>query len=71
MLLSCKSDLYHSFYESDADCGRGFSRIGDLCVNISTAVAASTDVAKKCLEIGSGIINSTNAGSLFQIQVSI
>ena len=39
------------FISSDADCGKGYRRIENLCLNISYAPAAETDIVSKCAEI--------------------
>ena len=55
----------------DGDCGRGFSRINDLCVNVSITTAAKDDILAKCGEIGTNIepLVTTSASFLFQLRV--
>ena len=43
------------FLNIDGDCGRGFSRIKDLCVNVSITTVAKDDIPAKCGELGTNI----------------
>ena len=57
----------------DGDCGRGFTKINELCVNVSYEAAAQTDIATKCSELGTNVspLVTTSASFLFQLRVSL
>ena len=63
--------MYDTFLYIDGDCGRGFSRIKDVCVNVSVTTAAKDDIPAKCGEIGINIepLVTTSASLLFQLRV--
>ena len=56
-------------FNVDADCGLGFTRLADICVNVSLSTAAPADVPKRCLDIQAGSINTTTEELVFLIQV--
>ena len=57
----------------DGDCGRGFTKIKEMCVNVSYETAAQTDIATKCSELGANVspLVTTSASFLFQLRVSL
>lgn len=62
----------YSFIEiTDGDCGRGFSRINDMCVNVSITTASKDDITAKCSEMGANIepLVTKSASFLFQLRV--
>jgi hypothetical protein len=57
---------------SEGDCGRGFYRIENYCVNVSLAssTSAGTDVASKCSAIQAGQLTAVTPALAFLIRVS-
>ena len=61
--------LNNSIFLLDADCGRGFTRVENLCVNISMDTSDVDSIPSKCQAIGAGLLNQTTSGILFLLQV--
>ena len=55
----------------DSDCGRGFKRIGSICVNISSAAVASSEIQAKCAELGASPLSTTSSEIFYQLRVCI
>ena len=56
----------------DGDCGRGFNRIEDMCVNVSVISAAQTDIGSKCSDVGANVVPlvTKSAAFFYQLRVS-
>ena len=55
----------------DSNCGRGFARIEDTCLNISHTLATQDEIAEKCSEIGATPLVTKSDAHYFQIKVSL
>ena len=56
----------------DADCGRGFTRIENYCVNISNEMAAPNDsptITSRCQAIQAGQLQAPTQAMLFLLKV--
>ena len=69
--LLCRHCLKIIKLDLDGDCGRGFFRIENFCVNVSTSTstAAGTDVTTKCSAIQAGQLASVSTAMSFLIRV--
>ena len=57
---------------ADADCGRGFTRIENYCVNISNEMAAPNDsptITSRCQAIQAGQLQAPTQAMLFLLKV--
>ena len=55
----------------DSNCGRGFARIEDTCLNISHTLATQDEIAEKCSGIGATPLVTKSDAHYFQIKVSL
>ena len=55
----------------DSDCGRGFKRIGSICVNVSSEAVASSEIQAKCAELGASPLTITSSEMFYQLRVCI
>jgi hypothetical protein len=62
-----------NFIFLDADCGRGFTRIENYCVNISREMAAPNDsptILSRCQAIQAGQLQAPTQAMLFLLKVN-
>ena len=69
MFFSSIFDLFLSKLFSDADCGRGFVRIDDMCLNVSYAAVPKAKIEENCDKIGGKPMITRSASIFFQIRV--
>jgi hypothetical protein len=65
----CKNNFSILFF-SDADCGRGFTRLENFCVNISNVSGSAEKMLKNCVVIGATYLQSTTKDLLLLIRVN-
>jgi hypothetical protein len=51
------------------DCGRGFSLIENVCVNLSVGFSNIAGMDSKCQEIGATVLTDSDSGFIFVIKV--
>ena len=56
---------------TDLDCGRGFVRIEDVCLNVSYASTTKDQIAEKCSEINATPLVTKSNALYFQMKVSL
>ena len=69
-LLAQTYDIKHVDF-LDSNCGRGFARIEDTCLNISHTLATQDEIADKCSEIGATPLITRSDAHYFQMKVSL
>ena len=52
----------------NSDCGRGFVRFDDVCLNISYSSVPKSDVQAKCTEIGASPLITKSSSLYFQMK---
>ena len=71
-LIALSPGLNQYYFFVDADCGRGFTRIENYCVNISNQMAAPNDsptILSRCQAIQAGQLQAPTQAMLFLLQV--
>ena len=56
------------FFILDSDCGRGFVRFDDVCLNISYTSVPKSDIQAKCSEIGASPLITKSSSLYFQMK---
>ena len=73
MFFNIASQLKTNFgylKNTDADCGEGFVRVDDVCLNISSLTTTKENIPTLCASIGAIPMITQSASMAFQIQVS-
>ena len=52
----------------DADCGRGFTRIENTCVNVSLDAIPKADIETRCTELGTTPLITTSSALYYQLK---
>ena len=65
---NCK---FHFWSFTDGDCGRGFTRINDVCVNVSSATSAKNEIDEKCSLMGENVKPLIIRSDSFFVQLKV
>ena len=65
---NCK---FHYLSFADGDCGRGFTRINDVCVNVSLTTSAKNEIDEKCSSMGENVKPLTTKSDSFFVQLKV
>ena len=56
---------------TDADCGRGFTRLADQCVAVTTETMEESQVAATCSSVGAAPFKTTSASLFHQVRMHV
>ena len=69
---SLKSKSKFNFWSfTDGDCGRGFTRINDVCVNVSLTTSAKNEIDEKCSSMGEHVKPLIIKSDSFFVQLKV
>ena len=62
---------FHFCSFTDGDCGRGFTRINDVCVNVSMATSGKNEINEKCSSMGENVKPLMTKSDSFFVQLKV